>query len=679
MKRILALLLALSLLCMPALADETDSMLAKSDAYLSAGDFDSAAICLDIAQKLSPNDPTVLRAFARLHFAEGDTARALEAIETALALAPADGTLYLEKARLLYATGNLSDAEQALRYAEICSAEPDDELLSEAAQAYIRAGQYETAIELCESQASDALRLLAAQAYERAGLYERAVAIFETLPEAVWQEASAAYAHALMRSENLERARALGLTTLSKRDEALAAAIRDGRSFRLIPADETLPDSLMNLPVFCSTAYADEFREKAEEEGFTLTPSSDGLRVRVADTLSAMDFSSSDIRLLSVSPSGRALLIGLHGFAAVVRDQEITLLTVNRNRGAQNEYSDITYQRIENRSFFPTEPDAFCWSPDERYITMTFLRITLIQTKFMDLLLADTRAGDIFLAESTPKRMVFDGVLTATTACFDPTGAYVYYLAYGDVAEDTRSGLKRYCLETGEAELLCTVSETFFYYPQLSVDWNGDVRAITDTIQQDHFLGVITFTNVGGKWESEMRRFPNPMATQAPQRYYRSENSGYELFLSMGLAQNAEIAALEERYYLTLSNDVLGTGSDANALRLPVDGSGSAEAVEISEFLSAIAQHTIEQPFIQQVTLSPDGYSALILAVYKSTPFCFILDLDTLACRPVEFPEDAQPDILSVVQSYTTLSWLEDGRVLIPTSGTGRLFTLTID
>ena len=665
MKRILALILALSLLCMPALGDETGGMLEKAEAFVAAGD-------LDIAQKLSPNDPAVLRAFARLYAAEANYESALKFIEEALALAPADGSLYLEKARLLYITDNLSNAEQVLRYAEICSAQPDEELLLEAAQAYFRAGQYEKVIELCENQSSDALRLQAARACDRAGQYERAVKIFETLPDAVWRdEYTSIYARALLRSGNPERAQALGLTSIQEKDEALAAAIADGKSLRLVPAQETLIDSLSGMPVFSSNAFAEENREAAEAEGFHFTPSGDGLRTRISDTLSALDLDS-NARLLSVSPSGRALLIDLGGIAAIVRNEEITVLTINRSRGAQNEFADQTYKYIEDRPAFPTEPDSFCWSPDERYITMTFLRRTLMNMQFMDLLLADTRTGDIFLAEATPKKIRIDGALTATTACFDETGRYVYYLVYGHVAENARSGLKRYCLETGETELLCTVSGTFFYYPQLSVDGNGVVRAITDDNKQDRHLGVITFTNVDGEWKSEVRSFPNPLALQSPRRYYRSENSGYELFLSLEIREH-------DMNYLTFYNETLGTGSDANAILLPVDGSGQAESMEIGEYLSAIAQRTLEQPHVQQVTLSPDGYSALILAAYNRSVVCCIIDLDTLVCRRVEFPEDAQPDLISTVQSFTTLSWLEDGTILIPSGNTGNLFKLSIE
>ena len=210
---------------------------------------------------------------------------------------------------------------------------------------------------------------------------------------------------------------------------------------------------------------------------------------------------------------------------------------------------------------------------------------------------------------------------------------------------------------------------------RLGADKNGVVRAITDDNKQDRHLGVITFTNVDGEWKSEIRSFPNPKALQTPCRYYRSENSGYELFLSKG--RSSEGNANEDTYYLTLYNETLGTGSDAYAIRLPVDGSGQAEPMEIGEYLSAVAQKTIEQPYILQVTPSPDGYSALILATYDLSVVCCILDLDTLICSRVEFP--AQPDLISTIQSFTTLSWLEDGTIMIPSSGTGNIFKLSIE
>ncbi|MDY2835603.1 MAG: hypothetical protein SOW46_10475 [Candidatus Aphodomonas sp.] len=650
MKRILALILALSLLCMPALGNETGGMLEKAEAFVAAGDLESAYICLDIAQKLSPNDPAVLRdfsrlsstvlsGFARLSSAEANYTRALKLIEEALALTPTDGSLYLEKARLLYITDNLSEAEQVLRCAEICSAQPDDDLTFEAARAYLRAGQHEHAVEL-----------------------------FKTLPDAFWKNGYAvAYAHALIRSGNLELAQTLGLAVPGK-DEVLSVAIQDGKSIRLVPAHETLMRSLNNLPLFSSAAFA-------EEKGVSFEPADDHARVRLLCTIEDLGISSDNIRLYSVSPSGNAFLFDLSGTAAIVRDQEIMLLAVNRDRGAQNEYTVQTYSLIENRPALPTEPDVFCWSPDERYITMTFLRRTLITGHFMDLLLADTRSGDIFLTEATPKKMRIEGTSTATTACFDENGEYVYYLVYGNLAGVRRSGLKRYCLETGETELLCTVDDAFFYYSQLSVDKSGVVRSITDDTQEDRHLGVITFTNVDGEWKSEIRSFPNPKALQTPCRYYRSENSGYELFLSKG--RSSEGNANEDTYYLTLYNETLGTGSDAYAIRLPVDGSGQAEPMEIGEYLSAVAQKTIEQPYILQVTPSPDGYSALILATYDLSVVCCILDLDTLICSRVEFP--AQPDLISTIQSFTTLSWLEDGTIMIPSSGTGNLFKLFIE
>lgn len=636
MKRILALLLALSLLCMPALGDETGGMLEKAEAFVAA---DNPAMLRDLTRLSS----TLLCGLARLSSAEANYTRALKLIEEALALAPTDGSLYLEKARLLYLTDDLSEAEQALRCAEICSAQPDDDLTFEAARAYLRAGQYEHAVEL-----------------------------FKTLPDAFWQNGYAiAYAHALIRSGNLELAQTLGLAVPGK-DEVLSVAIQDGKSIRLVPTHETLMRSLYDLPLFSSAAFA-------EEKGVAFEPTDDPARVRLLCTIEDLGISSDNIRLYSVSPSGNAFLFDLNGTAAIVRDQEIMLLAVNRDRGAQNEYADRTYRYIENRSSFLSEPDSFCWSPDERYITMTFPHKTLTSSQYMDLLLADTRTGDIFLAESTPKRMADGGIFATTTACFDEAGKYVYYHVYGSFGDNVRNGLKRYCLETGEAELLCVVEGSFFCRPQLSMDRDGAVHAVFLTSDPDTQSGVVTFIDIDGKWTSKVRSLPNPTSLQQPNHYYYSENSGYELFITYGIFQDAYGSFDRMIVYLTIENGVLGTGSDANAIQLPIEGSGQAEAVEIKEYLSAAAQDTFEHPSIAQVTFSPDGYSALILAAHRGSVICCILDLDTLVCRRVEFPEDAPLSIIDLSYPRTALSWLADGTILIPSESTGNLFWLSIE
>lgn len=454
-------------------------------------------------------------------------------------------------------------------------------------------------------------------------------------------------------------------------EESIAAGIREGKSFRLVSTHEALMDSLSDMPVFCSLAYADKLLEDMDE-GFAFPSSDDGLRIRISNALSATseDISFKDFRLLSVSPSGNSFLLDMYGVVFVVRNQEIMLLTVNRERGTQNKDSDRFYRYIESSVRFPSHLNSFCWSPDERYIAITSLKALEDVRCMMDLLIADTYTGDIFIAETTPKDMSLDGASTATTACFDSAGKYVYYLIFGKLPGNARSGLKRYCLETGEVELLAALDTPYFYYPKLNVSADGSVYAITDTRRDGETAGVITFTQVSSKWESEIRSFPNSRSLQRPLRYYRSEVSGYELFLS-----NAREYSMN---YLTLCNEALGTGSVADALQLPTDGSGQAEFVEISKYLTANAQNTFEQSYVVHATLSPDGHFALILTAHKFTIVCYVLDLDTLICRCVEFP-DAQSAFINTGKSDTVLSWLEGDSILIPEGDAGHLFKLFIE
>ena len=127
MKRILSLILALCLM-LPglALAQSVDDMLIKGNDFVAGGDYASAAISYDIAQKLAPNDVRVMAAQACLKALQGDHDGALAAIDAALALEPANGELYLVKAEVLKQAGNTAEAELALAYARVCGAETPD-------------------------------------------------------------------------------------------------------------------------------------------------------------------------------------------------------------------------------------------------------------------------------------------------------------------------------------------------------------------------------------------------------------------------------------------------------------------------------------------------------------------------------------------------------------------------
>ena len=104
MKRILSVVLAISLLCSVSVwasDDKLGDMLAKAVDFMQAEDYESAEICYDIAMKLSPDDPNVLAQAAWMYAWKGDKNQAQALIEEAIDLAPAEGALYIVKASML--------------------------------------------------------------------------------------------------------------------------------------------------------------------------------------------------------------------------------------------------------------------------------------------------------------------------------------------------------------------------------------------------------------------------------------------------------------------------------------------------------------------------------------------------------------------------------------------------
>ncbi|MBQ8536716.1 MAG: tetratricopeptide repeat protein [Clostridia bacterium] len=126
MKRMLALILCLCfVLPGAALAQSLEDMLLKGADFMEKGDYNSAAICYDIALKLDPSHMKALAGLARAKAQQGDHEEALTLIESALAKEPANGQLYLAKAAILQLAGRSDEADLATQYAIICGAEPE--------------------------------------------------------------------------------------------------------------------------------------------------------------------------------------------------------------------------------------------------------------------------------------------------------------------------------------------------------------------------------------------------------------------------------------------------------------------------------------------------------------------------------------------------------------------------
>lgn len=658
MRRILACFLALLLLCPASASGEAaeatsagasnslEALLQKGVQYVKDGDYESAAICYDISLKLSPDAPVVYALMADMHFAQEDYESALTCAERALALSPADGTLYLLKALILFRAERFDEAELALRYADICGAQPSDALYVEAALSY--AGN---------------------------GYYIKCVEMFDKADSALWwTEHAELYGRALIRSGNSERAEELGLSSQGAKDPALAEAILQGKTIILAPVRE----DIMGYPVFVSAAAAEELREQAEEEGIALTPTSDGLRCKVASNLAEIDFDG-DAALVSTSPSGDVSLYSLEGELAVVQRGEITLLYPNYARGEHDEeYATYTLRYWES---FATmlEQDSITWSPDERYFAITFPTKSIIMARFFDLILADTWTGEVFLAEATPKKMNVEGTQTAISAVFDENSKYVYYLVYGKISENSRCGIKRYNLATGTAELLSDTGEIFVDRPRIWLDGDGSIRAVTDTNRRDESTGIITFALTNSKWKYSTQPFTNTLRYQRPIRYLYSANSRAELLLN-------QVATV---YYMTLTADTHELPADNIATMLPIEGHVAEQVIVDDAFVAAhiteirngegkaLAYSTMESPWMNLINaeLSPDGYYVLILASHIARDNrgpavgLYLLDIDTQQFTRLALPEDVTLANTATLGSTTNLwlSWMGNDRIVVPT------------
>ena len=622
-------------------------MLGKGSEYVAQGDYDSAFICYDIALKLSPEDPSVFSAMADMFYAAGEYDQALDYMERALSLSPADGELYLAKANILYAMGRFADAETAVRYAEICGVQPDNFMY-----------------------------LNAAVAYTNAKAYEKAVEMFDSVPAEEWNAnpvLQELYGKVLIGMGDRARAEALGLVKAVQKDTAIADALQNRRTLSL----KTIETDISGLPVFCS---AEMFEEAVQAYGFENAlgeAAPDGLRVRMYESLGEMEPES--VNLLAMSPSGSAALYRLNDFLALCRDGEITLILPNYNRGAQNEeYAPRTYG-LYNRFARDLEIGSVAWSPDERYFTLTFPEMVMKMARYLDLIVADTRTGDLFITEATPKKVMIPGCQTAVTACFDAEGKNIYYAVYGDIAENAKSGIKRYNLESKTAELLYAIEDYWIDRLGIWQDAEGALRFIADAKKNSTPAGIAKVYLNGEAWDCAIENFPNNAQYQFVDRYQYSANSGAELMLNKS-------ADTGYKYFTLRQSD--DTEAISNAVMLPKENIGKAELIAIENELAKrfdeiyavrngmITGNAQNDPIaaypwmdIINAEMSLDGCYALVLAANGTEVFLYILDMQTLLYSEVKLPEGMELQDINKMKAkplFKMLAWNEDGTIMIP-------------
>ena len=659
MKKLLAFLLILTLLTGAGYAEDALSgMLEKAEAFLSQEDYESAAICLDIARKLDPMCAEIYALEAKTREIMGDIEGALRCADEALALSPANGEMYLLRSKLLSLTHRPDEAETALKYARICGVSSDFEA-----------------------------RIALAEAYAAEGRYGEALLEFDFVPMDLWMEKDGElFKKALLRTGNAQRARELGLYTVGEKDETLRRKVESGK----ISVTPMEIGEALNAPFFCSVAYFEQNKDEMDELSASVEFAPDGKRVKAADHVLDLGADEENVALLTASPSGETLMIDLDGVLCVYRNGEITAIMPNPERGAQDAgKNQLSYLMTGYGLTRFMDQDSFAWSHSERYVAVTFGNTALQQFKFFDLMIADTFTGEIFLANATPGK-IMDGAQGALFAAFDEEDEYVYYIAYGAVpAEDARCGLYRYSLETGETEFLYADSE-LIDFAGLYETSDGSWYAVTDVINMNEAQALKKFIRTAAGWTAETVRFPLTMEYGRVNRFLYSDNSGLALLTNAGGA----------RYFRILNAEV-GADGAGEAVILPETFTGSAEkrtmdeafaremalvsGASVSDNVSEEREAALEKAglTVLSAALSPDGFFALILTCDNGGEVgAWVLDMETLRLAEIELPEDVA--LLPIGTSAgrnkaSVLSWLDGTRVLLPTTDGGLLCELALD
>lgn len=650
LRRVAALLLCLCLAApLPALGEGMDDLLLKAEAYVSAGEHEKAFVCYTLAARVSPEDPLPLLSAGLLHLSVGEAAEAKTLADEALARSPALAEAWLLR---LHADIDLADGEavaQDLLYAEVCGA-----VLSPAVYASLGA------------------------LYSDAGDFERAIDAFDlAVPSELTEAQRAAYARALLRTGDTQKADALGLLAASRRDAALDAVFQSGA-----PALQEVSlwgNDAEQYEVVFSAAQLDFMSFDASV--YAPRRSEDGRVIAVAMPAQEVRALLNAARPLSVSPDGETVLLYAEGMLAALRGNILTLLLEAQDRGVADTYGNLERYMDDIVGAGLVGEEGVVWSPDGRYAVITNARDVLMTMRFIvDPILIDTQTGEIFLTATYPDKLL-DGGAAVTQARFDGTGRYLYYLLYGYYGNN-KCALMRYDLLNDET-ILCYDGPQLAYYPSLCELSDGCLLALLDVFGSDLACGLNVYAQEAGGWRNDPQVFSLPARCFYPRSLAYAANSDYALITGLlyrslpallmrlqpgsgfagredywaieslrGRAATRLTAAQVEAEFASIQTD-LGTGSDADAL---------------SDLLGS------KYVSIHRACLSPDGHYALLYCSGKddtgADAYAFLLlRLEDMALVPVQ----ADPQLLMGAAASPSagplyapgVSWCADGTLLI--------------
>lgn len=639
LKALLILLLVLSLLpCLPAVAEEADSLMEKGAQYESEGAYDKAFAAYDLASRVAPNDIAPMMAATRLHLLLDDPVSALAAVDKALAIAPASGECWLIRMDIHLKTENLKEAEADALYADVCGAFP-----SPAQYAQLGLLSY------------------------RSGDADKAAALFSLAnPEEMTDDQRAAYRKALLLKGEAARARELGLSTSGFRNESLDKAFEQGSlSLKAIPL---WPEDYSGFEALVPTAQLQErIPTEIIETRCIGEDTARGLTI-FSLTEEEMRELPNGVRVLGLSPDGGILFIG-GGEIGLLKGKQVLVLLPTEARGAVSEFAPLEELISQLERQVPKE--GVVWSGDGRYAVITNYYQTLTYLKFSDPIVLDTYTGEVFLASAYAGKIMKGGSGTLF-ARFDTTGRYLYYLMFGGTFAN-RTGLMRHDLETGE-NVLCSNPEGTADYPALFELANGDWLSIIDAVKINERTGFYTFSPAAPVWTHQTHLFSLPMAMVRPTFLSYSENSGYALAAMEYFRQVNGICRFRpDEDFEDMDTHWIIDSLDAEYATAVPSGTLSAfdeafRAMIYAQDMDPLTAGSIQCPDIFFPTLSPDGYYAIAYVRADGAQEAYLLiRLSDMAVRRIDVP-DVISDNFSLILNPTFapgIQWNDDGTLLI--------------
>ena len=412
----------------------------------------------------------------------------------------------------------------------------------------------------------------------------------------------------------------------------------------------------------------------------------------------------------------------------MIRDGIVIPIRLNAERGDGDPHGMLEKDMGYISNWGVSGTDGLSWSSDGRFVTFSDLVRTWSGNQHMDVPVADTAAGEAWLAQSYVNNFLIEGGGTVYISRMDRNGDYVYYLAREH--DDQDGAAYHFCRTTPEGkdrEILYRVFPVPGWGFELlsssrmteAADGSWLLTCIDGTGREktdEHLL--VRLAPSGGEWTAE--KYPTGIAKgMSVMQFEYSAASGYGLMIMRNINTMAADQALlmeSPSGIIAIANGVTDRmglvrwlpgepmACDTWYMRRTGEGPADVEMVSGEEYrryawgLFADRENLPEMPedfdekeamvnpvpMISGICLSPDGRYALMDVCFRDwergTHRLYLLDVETMDVRPVEAPEGTASNLLIANSAVADqhfrqgMIWNPDGTILINTQYAGIQF-----